>query len=211
MTGSRHVSSESTPRLDPSAERLARVYAQAVVEAASAEGCRDEVIAEFDALARDVLPKVPGALEILGSPRLPPEQKESLIDRLTAGRCLATTVRSLKVLARHGRLGIIRQIVDAARQLVDEAEGRRRATLTTAVPLDPRQQSSLVETVERALGNRLAASFEVDAAIIGGLIVRVGDTVYDHSIASALARLGENLQRRTIHEIQHRRDRLATA
>lgn len=202
---------EALSRLDPSAERVARVYAQAIVEAAEAAGCRDDVLAELGHLAREILPRVPGATDVLASPRLPVEQKEALIDRIARERLHPTTARSLKVLARHGRLGILREVADAAGQLVDESRGRHRATLTTATPLDDQARSALVESVERALGISLAPSFAVDGGIIGGLVVRVGDTVYDQSIASALTRLGENLQRRTIHEIQHRRDRLASA
>ena len=60
------------------------------------------------------------------------------------------------------------------------------------------------------LGLTLAPTFTVDPNIIGGLIVRVGDTVYDQSIATSLVRLGSRLKQRSIHEIQYRRDRLGT-
>jgi F0F1-type ATP synthase delta subunit len=68
-----------------------------------------------------------------------------------------------------------------------------------------------VAEVEQAVGGSLAPSFVVDPGLIGGLVVRVGDTVYDQSIATGLVRLGGNLHRRTIHEIQHGRDRLTSA
>jgi F-type H+-transporting ATPase subunit delta len=211
MNGSDLPPDDARSRLDPSAERVARVYAQAIVEAADAAGCRDEVLSEIGILSREILPRVTGAMDVLASPRLAVEQKEALIDRIAGGRFHPTTAKSLKVLARHGRLGILRAVADAAEEIVDETRGRHRATLTTAAPLDDEARAALVDSVERALGISLAPSFAVDGGIIGGLVVRVGDTVYDQSIASALSRLGEKLQRRTIHEIQHRRDRLASA
>ena len=135
-------------RLDPAAERIARVYAQAILEAADAAGCRGQVIDE---------------------------------------------------------------VASAMRKLDDEAAGRRQATFTTAVPLGDDEQRRIVAEVEGAVGVKLAPVFTVKADLIGGLVVRIGDTVYDQSIASGLSRLGGNLHRRTIHEIQYRRDRLTSA
>lgn len=197
--------------LDIGAERIARVYAQAIIEAADAKHCRDEVIEELEQLVREVLPRVPQARAVFESPRVSVEQKSSLIDRIAAGRMRPTTVHALHVLARHGRLGIVAEVAAAARRVAEELAGRRQATFTTAVPLPEEEQRRLVAEVEQAVGGKLAPAFTVDADLIGGLIVRIGDTVYDQSIATGLARLGGNLHRRTIHEIQHGRDRLASA
>jgi F-type H+-transporting ATPase subunit delta len=197
--------------LDPAAEKVARVYAQAIIEAADRKGCREEVLDELHVLATAVLPRVPEARRVFDSPRVPLEQKAALINRITAGRMQPTTAHALHVLARHGRLGIVAEVADAARRLADEMAGRREAVLTTAVSLPEDQQRQVVADVERQLGVSLAATFAVDPALIGGLVVRVGDTVYDQSIASSLASLGGKLHRRTINEIQHGRDRLTSA
>jgi len=208
-TNARHSSSAS--ELDSSAEQVARVYAQAILEAADRKGCRDEVLDELHVLATEVLPKVPAARRVFDSPRVPLEQKAALIDRITAGRMQPTTAHALHVLARHDRLGIVAEVADAARRLADELAGRHEAVLTTAVSLPEDQQRQVVADVERQLGVSLAASFAVDPSLIGGLVIRVGDTVYDQSIASGLASLGGKLHRRTINEIQHGRDRLTSA
>jgi F-type H+-transporting ATPase subunit delta len=208
-TNARHDA--PTGELDPSAEKVARVYAQAILEAADRKGCRDDVLDELHVLATEVLPKVPEARGVFDSPKVPLEQKAALIDRITAGRMQPTTAHALHVLARHGRLGIVAEVADAACRLADELAGRREAVLTTAVSLPEDQQRQVVADVERQLGVALAATFAVDPALIGGLVVRVGDTVYDQSIASGLASLGGKLHRRTINEIQHGRDRLTSA
>jgi F-type H+-transporting ATPase subunit delta len=199
------------PALDTGAERIARVYAQAIIEAADAKNCRGEVIDEFESLVRDVLPKVPRAREVFESPRVSVEEKDALIDRIAHGRMLPTTVHALHVLARHGRLGIVAEVTAAARRLAEELAGRQQATITTAVPLSADEQRQIVSEIEQAVGVSLAPAFAVEPDLIGGLVVRIGDTVYDQSIATGLARLGGNLHRRTIHEIQHGRDRLASA
>jgi len=190
--------------------RLAKVYAQAVLEAADAQGCRAEVLGELAQIAHDVLPKAPAAQAVFASPRIPAEEKSAIVERLFAGKVLPTTLHALHVLAEHDRLGILSEIVAASKRLADERDGRRQAEITTAIPLDTAAQASVTADVAGALGMTLAPTFTVDPNIIGGLIVRVGDTVYDQSIATSLVRLGSRLKQRSIHEIQYRRDRLGT-
>jgi len=194
-TESRHV--------DIAADQVAKIYAQAVVDAADAAGQRREVLAELSTIARDVLPLVPEAAVVFSSPKVSFEEKERIIDRLVAGRMLATTSNALHVLARHGRLGLLRQIVDAAERLAEERDGKQQAIFTTAIPLDAAEQSRIVGETERALNATLVPAFVVDPAIIGGLVVRIGDTIYDQSVATGLARLGGRLQDRTILAIQN--------
>ena len=115
----------------------------------------------------------------------------------------ATTTNTLHVLARHGRLGMLAAVVTAAERLADERDGKRQATFTTAVPLDAAEQTRIVAATEQALAASLVPAFVVDPAIIGGLVVRVGDTIYDQSVATGLARIGGRLQERNIHAIQN--------
>jgi F-type H+-transporting ATPase subunit delta len=213
MTSQDHNPTADTPgrHVDIGADRLAKVYAQAIVEAADKHGCRREVIEELAAIARDVLPKVPKAAAVFASPKVAVEQKEALVDRMAAGRLRPTTVHSLKVLARHDRLGVLADVVAAAERLADALEGRKQATFTTATPIDAADQARLVAEVEKAVGASVSATFTVDPALIGGLIVRVEDTIYDQSVATSLSRLGRRLKQRSIHEIQYGRDRLGTA
>jgi len=196
---------------DIGVERLSKVYAQAIVEAADKKQCRREVLEELWAIVRDVLPRVPKAAIVFDSPKVTPDEKSSIINRICAGRVHPTTLHSLHVLARHGRLGILAQVVAAAERYADELDGRRQATFTTAVPLDPAEMSQIVATVEQSVGGSLSPTFVVNPELIGGLIVRIADTVYDHSVATSLVRLRARLKQRSIHEIQYGRDRLGTA
>ncbi|MFM7184995.1 MAG: ATP synthase F1 subunit delta [Planctomycetota bacterium] len=190
--------------VDIAADRVAKIYAQAIVEAAEAAGCRAEVVAELRTLARDVLPTVPEAAAVFSSPKVSAEEKDRIIDRIAGNRLAATTTNALHVLARHGRLGMLGAVADAAERLADDRDGRQQAVFTTAVPLDSAEQARIVGDVEKALAATLTPRFVVDPAIIGGLIVRVGDTIYDQSVATGLARIGDRLQKRNIHAIQTR-------
>jgi F-type H+-transporting ATPase subunit delta len=192
-----------TGHIDIAADRVAKIYAQAIVEAAETAGCRGDVIAELGQLAREVLPRVPEAVVVFSSPKVSAEEKDRIIDKLAGGRMKPTTSNALHVLARHGRLGMLPAVVDAAERLADERDGRKQATFTTAVPLDAGEQTRIVAETEKALAATLKPSFVVDPAIIGGLVVRVGDTIYDQSVATGLARIGGRLQHRNIHAIQN--------
>jgi F-type H+-transporting ATPase subunit delta len=198
------------PVTDIGAQRLARVYAQAILEAAEKAGCRDGVLDELRSLGRDVLPKVPGADRMFASPRITAEEKGAMIDKICGDRVLPTTLHSLHVLARHDRLGMLAEVVEAAGRMADERDGLKRAEFITAVPLDSAERERVVADTAQALGLRLAPTFTVNPDVLGGLVVRVEDTVYDHSVATSLRRLGSSLKQRSIHEIQYRRDRLGT-
>ena len=203
MSLQHHPKSEKR-HVDIDVDRVAKIYAQAVVEAADAANCRREVLAELGGLAREVLPKVPQAEAVFSSPKVSAEEKAAMIDKIAKGRLLPTTVHALHVLARHGRLGILAPIVDAAERLADELDGRKQATFTTAMPLDTTEQERIVGELERTVKSPLTPSFVVDPSIIGGLVVRIGDTIYDQSVATSLARLGGRLQQRNIQAIQNR-------
>lgn len=183
-------------------EQVAKVYARAIVEAADAAGCRHEVIDELSSLSRDVLPRVPHATSVFASPRVSIEEKQAIINRLAAGRLRPTTTHSLHVLARHGRLGLLPAVAVAAARLADELAGIHEAVFTTAIPLDHATQQSIAADVERALAISLRPTFAVDPTIVGGLIVRVGDTIYDQSVATSLDRLSGRLRQRNISALQ---------
>ncbi len=189
--------------VDIATDRVAKVYAQAIVEAADAAGCRRDVIAELGMLAREVLPLVPEAAGVFSSPKIPPEEKGRIIDRLAGGRLQPTTTHALHVLARHGRLGMLAAVVEAAERLADERDGRKQATFTTALPLDAAEEGRIVAETEKALAIAVVPTFVVDPAIIGGLVVRVGDTIYDQSVATGLTRISGRIRQRNVHAIQN--------
>ena len=97
------------------------------------------------------------------------------------------------MLIDHRRIGIIGEIREAFEQQVDERLGFARAEVTSATPLDHRVGANLESELSRLTGKRMRLRFDVDPALIGGVVARIGSTVYDGSVRGELLQLGRKL------------------
>ena len=86
-------------------------------------------------------------------------------------------------------------------------QGSVRVRLTTASPVSAAQVEQIAAALAAALGRRPILEAVVDPALIGGAVLRVGDTVYDGSVANQLQSIRQQMIERSVHEIQSRRDR----
>jgi F-type H+-transporting ATPase subunit delta len=191
---------------DDEAPELTRTYAEALVNAAEKQGQVEAVLDDLDAIEAEVLGPNPKFATLLGSPLLPQHEKERVLVATFEGRVLPTVVHFLRVLNRHGRLGLIRPVTRAARAIWDRRQNRRPVTVRTAVPLDDAQQAALRDRLARMLAATPVLHLQVDPSLIGGLVVQIGDDVYDASVRHRLERLRHRLIEGKTHEIQSRRD-----
>ncbi len=176
---------------DTGAEHLGRVYAEALLAAASRSGVADLVVDQLQAIITDVLQAHPSLAAALASPRVDASEKKRIIDRLFTNQLDSTLLRFLKVVADRGRLGYLRNIASSARSLRDEALGRAVAEVRSAVPLTDELRSSISQRLSASLGKQVVLREKVDTALIGGLVIRVGDTVYDSSVSGRLATMAK--------------------
>jgi F-type H+-transporting ATPase subunit delta len=197
--------------VDLGAAGVAIVYARALLGAAGAVNQTAAVLDELDSLVSDVLDKLPQVDAVLSSALISAEEKAALVDRAFKSQASAVLLNFLHVVAAHGRLNILRQIRRQARRLDSEMQGRVRVEVRTAAPLDEQLTSRIVEQVKLMLGAQPELEQVVDPGMIGGLVLRVGDTVLDGSVATRLARVREQMINRSVHEIQRGRDRFSTA
>jgi F-type H+-transporting ATPase subunit delta len=144
---------------------------------------------------------------ILGSTLVSHEEKAALLDRIFAGKVSGLFLDFLKVLSRHGRLDCLRMIRRQAQWQWDRLRGRVRVRLSTATAIDDAQAGRLTENLRRLLGGQPVVQRDVDPALIGGAVLRVGDVVYDGSIANQLHIIRQQMIDRSADEIQSRRDR----
>ena len=124
--------------------------------------------------------------------------------RPRVGRCC---VNFLKVVARHGRLDCLRAIHCQTHVLYDKLRNRIPVRLTTATPLEPRGGRTHRRKPASQARRRADLQQETDPSLIGGAVLRIGDTVYDGSVANQLQNLRQQMIDRSAHEIQSRRDR----
>jgi F-type H+-transporting ATPase subunit delta len=192
-------------------QNVAAVYAKAFLGATEAAGTTDAALAELESLISDVLDKLPRLDAVFRSGLVAADQKIELIDKAVGTQASPLLRNFLKVLARHGRLEVLRGIRSEARKMVDKLRGRFRVQVSTAAELDGQLQHQLTETLRGMLGGQPVLDVNTRPELIGGIVLRVGDTVYDGSIATRLARIREQMIDRSVHEIQSGRDRFGSA
>jgi len=194
--------------LDVTAQQIARVYAKALLGASDKVGNLDGVVEELDSLVDDVLSKQPQFGRMLASVTVASDEKERLLDRVFAGKASPQLLSFLKVLSRHGRLELLKDIRRELHELYNEHRNLVDVDVRAATQLD----NALMQQIHDVLNHRLEATpvinVTVDPSLIGGLVIRVGDTVYDGSVATRFARVQAAMVEHAVEMIQTQRDKL---
>ena len=186
---------------DVDVEKLAGVYAQAALDAA---GDGDtEVLEDLQSVVSEVLDKFPEMEEIFGSALVSQGEKVGLIDRLLDSRVSTTTINFLKVLNKHDRLGLLRQVVRVAGQLWQERSNRVPVQLELAAAVDAKLQEEIAASLSKALDIEPVITTTINPALIAGFVARIGDKVYDASTRTTLERSRKAMVSRAIEAIVH--------
>ena len=194
---------------DPSAVQIARVYAGAFLNAARSTVGIEAALEEGQSFVDDVLAKNADYLRLLNSPMINQDDKLKLIERVVAGRGSEFFTNFLRVLARHDRLNLLPTILQASRIQSERESGRKRVIVKTAKPLSDESRRAIAERLKSAFAFEPVFDAEVDPSLLGGLVIRVDDTVYDSSLRTRLKQLRVRLRERSLHEIQSGRDRFS--
>jgi F-type H+-transporting ATPase subunit delta len=131
---------------------------------------------------------------VLLSPAVSTVKKRAVVGKLADALAVSRLVRNLLyVLVDHGRSGIVDEVADAFEAAVDERTGFVRAVVTSAAPLSERQQGAIQEALSRVTGKRVRGDYQIDPDLIGGVVARIGSTVYDGSVRTQIASLRQRL------------------
>jgi len=173
---------------------VARNYAQALFLAADAHGMTE--IERYGQLMEAVAGAVQADERIavaLESPRVSKATKAALLERALGDLAATEFVRFLQAVVRRGRQGLVAEIAQQYHALVDAKLNRVHAGVTLVQEPDAPLEKEVIERLSRAIGKEVRAHFRADRGILGGVVVRVGDRIYDGSVRRKLATLRRKL------------------
>lgn len=123
----------------------------------------------------------------LASPAVPVEAKHAVIEKIAARVGAGKILRNfLFVIADHHRTHILPEIVAAFESVVRQRQGIAEAVISSAVELTAAQKKRFTQTLEQLTGKTIETKYSLDPALLGGAVVRVGDTIYDGSVRNSL-------------------------
>lgn len=169
--------------------QAAKRYAQAVFSIARRDGTMSQWRSDLDDIAAVLAES--DAAGLFGDGRLPVERRQALADRALDVGPLARNLAHL--LIAKDRTPEARAVADAFGQMADAVEGIVYADVTTAVPLADAEVTALSERLGRQLNATVHVRPNVDASLVGGLVVRIGDRIVDGSIRTRLRELRREL------------------
>jgi F-type H+-transporting ATPase subunit delta len=132
--------------------------------------------------------------EVFLDPTFPAEQKVAILDKLNGRLKMSKQARNfIAVLIDHDRLGAFDEVVEEFGREMNRRLGISEVEVTTARALDQSERGALEAQVAALVKSQVSATFHEDSSLVGGVIVRVGSTVYDGSVRGRLERLEEQL------------------
>ncbi len=193
---------------DPGALAVASLYARSYLTAAQQNQIANPED-ELNSFVDDVLAEYPQFEQLLSSDLVGRDDKLAVVDRVVAPRSSEFFANFLRVLVRHGRIGMVPMIRSVMTRVQEELAGKRRVRVRTARALSESSRQQVLEQLRSKLGFEPVLQESVDESLIGGLIIQVGDTVYDSSLRSRLKQLRGRLVEKALNEIQSGRDRFS--
>ncbi len=165
----------------------ARRYAKALFMLGVEENRLEALAREVHSVA-EVVRTSPELTALLSNPVISQEGRNAVMRDICARLALSPSTRSAVLLLTDRRRGALLPEIDAAlATLGDEKAGRVQAEVTSAIPLGEGQYGRLVKVLERLTGRSVTLVRKVDPALIGGVVTRIGDKVYDGSVRTRLA------------------------
>jgi len=171
---------------------VALSYAQALLDLAN-EGHSASAIGQELRDLRQVIDAAPSLSGLLADPEIGVDQREKLIRTVFQGRVSKLLLDFLLVANKRRRLGLLEEIAGAYDELLDQQQGTVDVDATVAQHLDGRQLETVRRQVGAALKRDAAVHEYVDPEIIGGLILRVLDQLFDGSVRAQLAAMRRQL------------------
>lgn len=168
-------------------------YANALADIALAQGAAEAALRQLIDF-REAYAESSELRNFLATPAVDREAKHGVIDKLVARLGVSKIVRNfLFVIADHGRMHFLPEIVEAFQEVVRKRQGISDAEIFSAVELSAAQKAEFAFTLERMTGQRIEAKYSLDPSLLGGAVVRIGDAIYDGSVRNRLNEMRSKL------------------
>ena len=176
-----------------SIQTVARRYATALADVVTARGEARQVQEELSAWEM-MMNTNPTLMEVFSNPTIPYDQKQKVLTSLAERtRLRQTTSNFLQVLLRNQRLTELSEVNRRFAQVLDERSGVVSAAVTTARAVPEAQQEALRSRLTEMTGKQVRLSFTTDEELIGGIVTRIGSTIYDGSVRTQLQQVKERM------------------
>lgn len=179
---------------------IARLYARSMLEVARQSGAEESLHDEL----RDLVSLVEADSELasfFASPLIDMAARRDSLEATLRGRASDLLVDSLQVINRKGRLGLLADIAEAYRQELRELRGEVEVDVMTAIELDEPMRERVRSLVDEITGRTGILREQIDAELLGGLVLRVGGEKIDMSLKQQLETFGRNLAARVSREL----------
>lgn len=171
---------------------VAQRYAAALMGASRDATALDAVRADAKALA-DLAESSEAFAVFLDHPRIPVDKRDELLNLLFADKLQSVTLDFLRLLSHKQRLGILVEILRVFQEALDAEKGIVTVWVRSAEKLIQRQEAEISAKLAKRLGKTIRLETEVDPGLIGGFLVKVGDTIEDYSLATKLETFKRNV------------------
>jgi F-type H+-transporting ATPase subunit delta len=167
----------------------ARRYARAFLDAAIKQRNFTVVLEELETFDKQ-LQSVHVLREVFLNPAVPEDKRQKVLEEIgKKANMQQLTLNFLRTLIRRDRLKLLKQITVSAEQQFLERQGIVVVEVITARPLDPDEETRLVQSLEKFTGKKVQIENHIDKTLIGGAITRIGTTMYDGSVITQLDQL----------------------
>jgi F-type H+-transporting ATPase subunit delta len=172
-------------------------YARALFDVSVQDRDLRQVEADLAACA-DLIDGHDTLSRVLLNPAIPTPRKRAVVDALVGqiGDIAPPVARLLRLLAERDRVGLLPQVLRFYRARVLDHQGVIEAQVTTAQPLTPERAAAIRDSLAQVTGRTVTMGTDIDPDILGGVVARLGTTVYDGSVAGHLERIRHNLLER---------------
>jgi F-type H+-transporting ATPase subunit delta len=161
-------------------------YANALADIALEQGAAEPSAKQLDNFG-ETYAQSAELRTFLASPAVSVEAKHGVIEKIVKRLGASKIIRNfLFVIADHRRTHLIPEIIATFQQVIRQRQGVAEAEVSSAVELSAAQKKELAATLARLTGKKIEPKYSLDPALLGGAVVRIGDTIYDGSLRNRL-------------------------